>query len=105
MNQIDMKGRVAGSAVLLDCTLKRGFASRSVTGPDGRFNTSDDGPNFQAFNLNPANLALPVVPLWLAWGLASPRPFDQWGMSAMTVMLVLVVIAQRDRDEPRRATR
>ena len=51
------------------------------------------------------NLALPFVPLWLAWGLASPRPFDRWGMSAMTVMLVLVVIAQRDRDEPRRATR
>ena len=31
-------------------------------GPDGSFVTSaDDGPNFQAFNLNPANLALPVV--------------------------------------------
>ncbi|NMM16522.1 MAG: hypothetical protein HHJ14_05095 [Cellulomonas sp.] len=74
------------------------------------------------------NLALPFVALWLAWGLASPRPFDRRGMSAMTVMLVLVVIAQRGRaldtgrrmyrvaprdpvpalrprDEPRRATR
>ncbi len=30
-------------------------------GPDGAFNTGDDGANFQASNLNPANLALPVV--------------------------------------------
>jgi hypothetical protein len=30
-------------------------------GPDGTFGNGDDGPNFQAFNLNPANLALPNV--------------------------------------------
>jgi hypothetical protein len=30
-------------------------------GPDGRVNTSDDGPTIQGFNLNPANLSLPIV--------------------------------------------
>ena len=30
-------------------------------GPDGAFGNADDGPNFQGFNLNPANLALPNV--------------------------------------------
>lgn len=30
-------------------------------GPDGAFNTSDDGPNFQAMNLSAAALAAPVV--------------------------------------------
>ena len=30
-------------------------------GPDGVFGNGDDGANFQAFNLNPANLALPNV--------------------------------------------
>jgi hypothetical protein len=30
-------------------------------GPDGVFGNGDDAPNFEAFNLNPANLALPNV--------------------------------------------
>lgn len=30
-------------------------------GVDGRLGTADDGPNIAGFNLNPANLALPVV--------------------------------------------
>jgi hypothetical protein len=30
-------------------------------GPDGRLNTSDDGPGIPGFNLNPANLTLPVL--------------------------------------------
>ena len=74
------------------------------------------------------NLALPFVPLWLAWGLASPRPLDRWGFSALAVVLALVVLAGwgrardtgrhlyrvaprdpvpalRSRDEPHRATR
>jgi len=31
-------------------------------GPDGAFNTADDGPNFQAFNLDPARLNLTNFP-------------------------------------------
>ncbi|MGV8978979.1 MAG: hypothetical protein ACOH17_13145 [Cellulomonas sp.] len=53
------------------------------------------------------NLALPFVPLWLAWGLASPRPFDWWAFSALAVVLAVVVIALwgRARDTGRRLYR
>lgn len=62
-------------------------------GPDGRLGTADDGATFQVFDLNPANLALPIVNMTThnpyvdgddhyTWEISGVKRMTWWTMNA-----------------------